>query len=237
MSPAGPDEPTRIYEPVGPSRPPFDSGPPTQALPPTEAFPPDGPPPPFVPGTGGPGGGSDGEGPNRWIIGLLAVIVALAVVIIVLLLTRNSKSHNNATSPTSTTTSSTTTSSTSTTSTVPATLPPLPTSTSTSTPQPGNRAATPAEQQQILHDVSNPPNSKVDLFRIANTDPTWALIHVTPTAGHEQEFQAAYKILHLDGGTWTQVSSGTAQVSCNPNIPPNIVADFSNILGTCGSGA
>jgi hypothetical protein len=101
---------------------------------------------------------------------------------------------------------------------------------------PGNRAPTAAEEAQILHDADPGPNGQIDQIRIADSDNTWSLVHVSPAAGHAQDFQAGYEILQLTGGTWHQVSAGTAQVSCNNNIPPNIVADFANILGTCGSG-
>ncbi|HWW52493.1 MAG TPA: hypothetical protein VNY84_01900 [Acidimicrobiales bacterium] len=236
--PPGPDEPTEIYRPVsGPGSGGY-AGPPTQAMPATGR--PGGP--------GGPvggdpvGGGAGPPRPNPWIIGLLALVAVLAIAIIVLLVVGRGGTKGSSAAGPSTPTSSTSSTSSTTNTTVVLTLPTLPTTTSTTPPTtavvapPGNRAPTAAEEQQILHDANPGPNAQIDQIRIANSDPTWSLIHVSPTAGHAQDFQAAYKILELSGGSWVQVSAGTAQVSCSSNIPPNIVADFANILGTCGSG-
>jgi hypothetical protein len=231
-----PNDPTQVYRPVGPS------GPPTQAMPPVggDSVPPGGP---YGPAPGGPSGPPE-SGPNPIVVALLAVIVVLAIAVVVLLLV-NRKGSSSSVATSTTTGVTTTTSATSTTApptTLAVTLPPLPTTTTppttsapstTASTSAGNRAPTAAEQQQIRSDSPAGANGDIDQIRIANSDPSWALEHVRPAPGHESDFQAAYRILHQSGGTWTQVSSGTAQVQCGNGVPPDVAADFADILGNC----
>jgi hypothetical protein len=160
----------------------------------------------------------------------------------VLLINRNGSSSSGATSTTTFATTTSTASTTAPTTTVAVTLPPLPTTASTTTPPTtsptttsaaGNRAPTDAEQAQIRNDSPPGANGEIDQIRIAKSDSSWALEHVRPAAGHETDFQPAYRILHDSNGTWTQVSEGTAQVQCGNGVPANVAADFANILGNC----
>jgi hypothetical protein len=239
-----PTDPTQVYRPMDPA------GPPTQAMPPVggDLIPPGngpyGPPPDSAP-PGPPGGGT-----NPAVVALLALIAVLGVAIVVLLIVNHKGSSSSGVTSTTGATATTATSTTVPPTTVAAPLPPLPTTASTTTSTPpttstpsttagaaaGHRAPTAAEDQQIRSVSNLGPNAEIDQIQIANSDPAWALEHARAAAGHENDFQAAYRILHQTGGTWTVVSGGTAAVQCGNGVPPNVAADFADILGTCPPG-
>ena len=92
------------------------------------------------------------------------------------------------------------------------------------------RPATSAEQKQILADVDDShPGYQVTTLRIANSDNSWAALKYD--GGPTQ--QAFEEVRHLSGGHWGAVSTGTAQVACDPSIPPQVQRDFADILGGC----
>jgi hypothetical protein len=237
-----PNDPTQVYRPITPA------GPPTQAIAPVGEgpVPPGGEGPPIG---GGPTGGGPGGGTNPFVIALLALIVVLALAIVVLLIVNRKSSSSTAASTTAPGATTTAASTTAPPTTLAATLPPLPSTAPTTTSTPStttapsttalngsNRPPTPAEEQAIQADNNLGPNAVVDQIWIAGSDDSWALEHVRPAAGHQNDFQAAYRILHNGGDTWALVSSGTAEVQCGTGVPTNVAADFADILGTCPPG-
>ncbi|GAC1517860.1 MAG: hypothetical protein NVS1B12_06730 [Acidimicrobiales bacterium] len=209
---------------------------PTRAIPvPPPPAPPAPPPPLAPPAYGGPPPGEPPSNPNRTIAWVALGLAVVLVILIALLLAFRHKSKatpvavTTTTSPASTTTEATTTTSTSTTSTT------VRATTTTSPPTTvavaaGNRPATAAEQRQILADVGDShPGYQVSVLRIANSDNSWAALKYDggPT---QQSFQ---EVRHLSGGHWQAVATGTAQVDCDPSVPPQVQKDFANVLGSC----
>jgi cytoskeletal protein RodZ len=167
------------------------------------------------------------------------VAIGLAVVLVLLiglLLLARHKSSSRSSSTTTTSPSSSTSTSTSTTA-APTTTTTAPSTTTTVAPTTtaaaaptGNRPATASERQQILADVGDShPGYQVTTLRIANSDNTWAALKYDggPT---QQPFE---EVRHLSSGHWTAVATGTAQVACDPSIPPSVQRDFADILGSC----
>lgn len=217
---------------------------PTQFLPPVPPGgpPPGGPGPP--PGPPGPPGGPPGppgppvpeENPNRtmmWVVaGLVVVLLALLAV---LLLTRKS-GHSSSTAattvPPSTSTSTSTSASTSTSTSTTASTTTTTATTTTTVPAGGNRPPTPGERAALTSVAAQDyPAYQVSLIRIADSDNSWAALRYQPD--DPQTAQGFSEVRHLVGGTWQSVSKGTAQVACTPEVPPNVQADFADILGAC----
>jgi hypothetical protein len=74
------------------------------------------------------------------------------------------------------------------------------------------------------------PGFRVTLIRIADSDNTWAALRYQPQDPQAQGFS---EVRHDDGTRWTSVSYGTAQVDCGTDVPPNVQADFADVLGSC----
>jgi hypothetical protein len=200
-----------------------------------------GPPPPAFGSGRGPGPAA-GRSPNPWIIaiGLAAVAIVVAAVALILVNRGSGNRSSAAVPPTvapTTSTSALPSVAPTTATTLAGVLPSLPTSTTTSTTVfvAGNRDPSPAERQQIETDDNPGPNATIDTIKIADSDATWALDHISPVAGHERDIEPAYHILHRASDQWTIVSQGSAQVACDPSVPSNVAADFSDILGSCPS--
>jgi hypothetical protein len=224
--PGSGDEPTAAWRPGDDD--------PTRVVPttpePTRAYQPPPPPPPPPPTPR-----RDNAWP--WIVAVGLVAIVLVVALVLLLAHRSNKSGSGTTSTVPSTTAAVTST------TVAVTLPSLPVSTAPSTTGapttvggPGNRAPTPDENTAIrTDDRPTAPNATIDLVRISDSDATWAVDRISPTPGHEGEFQPVYHVLHLEGSTWTKVAEGTSEVDCGGNVPPNVVADFADVLGPCAS--
>jgi len=76
------------------------------------------------------------------------------------------------------------------------------------------------------------PGFRITLIRIADSDNSWAALRYQPQNPQDQGFS---EVRHLEGTRWVGVSSGTAQVDCGPDVPPNVQADFADVLGACSA--
>lgn len=232
------DEPTRVI-PVGP----VASGP-AVASGAGAGVPPYGGPPYGGPPAGGGLPPGEPSNPNRTLAGVAIGLVVVLLLLVGLLLATRHKSKS-ATTTTTTTTASTevattvaptttlapTTTKAPTTTVVPTTVAPTTIAPTTTQAAPtGNRPPTSAEQDKILADVGDShPGYQVTTLRIANSDNTWAVLKYAG-APTQQPFS---EVRHLSGGSWKVVSTGTAQVACDPSIPVRVQQDFANVLGSC----
>ena len=239
VPPTSPDEPTRWMPPPAPG----SGDEPTRAIPvPPPVAPP--PVPPVVPPAyGGPPLGEPPDNPNRTIAWVALGLAVVLVILIALLLGFRHRSKATTTTTTTTTAPATTSSTALSTTTAQPTTTSSPSTTATTvrattTTSPpttvaqaaGNRPPTGAEQKQILADVGDShPGYQVSALRIANSDNSWAALKYdgAPT---QQPFQ---EVRHLNGGHWQAVATGTAQVDCDPSVPPQVQKDFANVLGSC----
>lgn len=230
------DEPTRVI-PAGP----VVSGPAT-AYGAGGGVPPYGGPPYGGPPAGGGLPPGEPSNPNRTLAGVAIGLVVVLLLLVGLLLATRHKSKATATAATTTTELATTLAPTTTvaptttkaptTTVAPTTVAPTTTKgpTTTQAAPTGNRPPTAAEQKQILADVDDShPGYQVTTLRIANSDNTWAALKYAG-APTQQPFS---EVRHLSGGSWKVVSTGTAQVACDPSIPVQVQQDFANVLGSC----
>lgn len=70
--------------------------------------------------------------------------------------------------------------------------------------------------------------------RLAASDPTWALVQLTPKAG--SSFAATTAVLQGGGGSWAIVATGGTNAGCG-KAPQQVIADLGQFCAGTGGGA
>jgi len=69
----------------------------------------------------------------------------------------------------------------------------------------------------------------VDSVLVADSDATWAVAHIAPTAGNHGLFILAHQI-----GSWSSIESGYPQMPCEEAVPTGVQADLGLLMASCG---